>query len=87
MVNNNRIHAPLYADGPSADIIELVDPKDLLEGLVRRRAIYHWSSFASRSLLSAVALQKIAASGATWIEENTTSGWTELPSEVDQNRE
>lgn len=83
MVNNNRIHAPLYADGPLADIIELVDPKDLLEGLVRRRAIYHWSSFASRSLLSAVALQKIAASGATWIEENTTSGWTEPPSEVD----
>lgn len=70
--------APLYASGPPANSIEIVDPRDLLEGVVRRRAIYQWRSFASRSLHYRNALQKVSASGATWIEPNLAEGWSSV---------
>ena len=69
------LNAPLYANSPPATIVEIVDPRDLLDGVVRRRAIYQWRSFAPRSHQYRNALQKFAASGATWIEPDLAEGW------------
>jgi hypothetical protein len=57
-------------------LIEIVDPKDLLDGLVRRRAIYQWRIFSSQTQRLTYALQKISASGATWIESDLSGGWS-----------
>lgn len=73
-----RLSVPLFAGSPPADLIEIVDPRDLLDGLVRRRAVYLWRSFAPRVGAAKFALQKVAASGATWIEPNLTEGWKTL---------
>ena len=72
------LRAPLCSDSPPADVIELVDPRDLLDGLVRRRAIYQWIGFTRRSSPGRTAIQKISASGATWIEPDLTDGWPAL---------
>ena len=75
------ISAPLYANGPKPTTVELVDPRDLLDGIVRRRAIYQWRSFAGRAGTYRHALQKRAGSGATWIEPDLAEGWMVVGSE------
>jgi hypothetical protein len=40
-----RVSATLYANAPEPTLIEIVDPRDLLDGLVRRRATYLWRSY------------------------------------------
>jgi len=53
--------------GPS----EIVDPRDLIDGLVRRRAVYMWRSFhhLKPTVSYYFALQKISGGGATWQRE------------------
>ena len=73
------ISAPLYARGPVPTIIELVDPKEMLSGIVRRRAIYAWSSFAqsppSTGDTPRFALLKSSANGAAWLENRVSEAW------------
>ncbi|MBL8340954.1 MAG: hypothetical protein JNL30_05740 [Rubrivivax sp.] len=59
----------LYANGPDATVIEIVDPRDLVEGLVRRRAVYQWRSFFASERLGRLrfALQKVNAVGGSWL--------------------
>ena len=81
------VSVPLYASSPPANLIEIVDPRDLLEGVVRRRAIYQWRSFVARSATVRNALQKVSASGSTWIETDLSEGWSvvEDPDEALEN--
>lgn len=74
----------LYAPGPDAAVIELVDPLDLVEGVVRRRAIFQWRSFHRTQEVDLVppamnaarfALQKISGTGATWLPGEVKGGW------------
>ena len=57
--------AALYAQGPDPAVIEIVDPRDIIDGLVRRRALHLWRSFEPGKPI--MALQKIGDSGATWL--------------------
>ncbi|WP_028022053.1 hypothetical protein [Enterovibrio calviensis] len=70
-----QLSAPLYAASPSATILEIVDPQDLLDGIVRRRAIYQWRSFIPRQQTYLTTVQKIAASGSSWIDPDLAEGW------------
>ncbi|MGR5550684.1 hypothetical protein [Vibrio sp. DNB22_12_1] len=70
-----QLSAPLYAASPSATILEIVDPQDLLDGIVRRRAIYQWRSFIPRNQTYLITVQKIAASGSSWIDPDLAEGW------------
>lgn len=69
------VNTQVYANGPEAAVIEIVDPRDLIEGLVRRRAIYLWRSFHASRLRPRFALQKISGVGATWLPKNLARGW------------
>lgn len=73
------LSAPLYANSPPPTIVEIVDPRDLLDGVVRRRAIYQWRSFAPRQGQFRNALQKVSGSGASWIEPDLAQGWVAAP--------
>lgn len=75
-----EINVHLFANGPEATVIELVDPRDLVDGLVRRRAVYHWRSFAPTSSVETAgfALQKINAVGGSWIPNALDVGWQRL---------
>jgi len=70
-----------YANGPDAAVIEIVDPRDLIEGLVRRRAIYLWRSFHDSRLRPHFALQKINGAGTTWLPKSLAHGWQKASSE------
>jgi len=67
----------LYAYGPEPAVIEIVDPRDLIDGLVRRRAVYMWRSFHhfKPTVSYYFALQKISGGGATWLPASLTIGW------------
>lgn len=69
------VNTQVYANGPDAAVVEIVDPRDLIEGLVRRRAIYLWRSFYASRLRPRFALQKINGVGATWLPKNLELGW------------
>lgn len=64
-----KVSATLYASSPEATLIELVDPRDLIEGVARRRAVYQWRCFLPATTIasSAFALQKVNAAGSTWL--------------------
>lgn len=77
-VESVRTH--LYASGPNAAIVELVDPLDLIDGVVRRRAIYQWRSFypaveLAKEAKTVFALQKINRVGGTWLPARDSDGW------------
>jgi len=72
---NVTVHTQVYANGPDAAVIEIVDPRDLIEGLVRRRASYLWRSFYFSRLRPRFALQKINGAGATWLPKYLALGW------------
>ncbi|MER9489611.1 hypothetical protein NKI50_27160 [Mesorhizobium sp. M0563] len=78
----------LFAAGPEAAVIELVDPLELIEGVVRRRAIFQWRSFHHAQELDEVppavnparfALQKISGTGGTWLPGEVQGGWLAAP--------
>lgn len=73
--NSITVNTQLYANGPDAAVIEIVDPRDLIEGLVRRRATYLWRSFHASRLEIHFALQKINGVGATWLPKSLAQGW------------
>lgn len=78
-----RVSVPLYASGPPAAIIELVDPLDLLDGIVRRRAIYQWQFFTRISAVReyeerAYTIQKINAVGGSWLPSDFEGDWIAL---------
>jgi hypothetical protein len=70
----------LYAYGPEPAVIEIVDPRDLIDGLVRRRAVYMWRSFHhfKPTVSYYFALQKISGGGATWLPASLTNGWIRM---------
>jgi hypothetical protein len=74
----------LFSAGPDATVLELVDPLDLVEGVVRRRAIFQWRSFQPSSELRdgqgktapvRFALQKTNGVGGTWLPAAFSDGW------------
>ena len=73
--DNITVNTQVYANGPDASVIEIVDPRDLIEGLVRRRATYLWRSFHASRLHPYFALQKINGVGATWLPKSLAQGW------------
>lgn len=70
----------LYAYGPEPAVIEIVDPRDLIDGLVRRRAVYMWRSFHhfKPTVSYYFALQKISGGGATWLPASLNNGWIDI---------
>lgn len=76
-----RVGVHLYANGPEASMIEIVDPRDLIDGLVRRRAVYRWRSFQyfTPGLVHYFALQKINAVGGSWLPDQLHGGWQSVP--------
>jgi hypothetical protein len=56
-----------FAWGPDASRIDLVSQNDLLQGVVRRRAIFLWRDVARVGTSASYAVQKITASGSTHI--------------------
>jgi len=82
-----RVSVPLYASGPPARSVELVDPRDLIDGLVRRRAIYQWRGFEQLTELLAqpsmlrFAVQKINSVGGSWLPPAVESDWLDYPEE------
>lgn len=72
-----RVGAHLYASAPEPSLMEIVDPRDLVDGLVRRRAIYQWRSFQyfPPELKQYFALQKINAVGGSWLPGQLQGGW------------
>lgn len=86
----SEVSAPAYARGPAPDLVELVDPAEMQLGLVRRRAIYYWSTFEAKPSAPKpggaaqdafivnrprYALMKSGAQGASWLEPNIAQGW------------
>ena len=76
------VGTPLYSYGPEPAVNELVDPLDLIDGVVRRRATYLWRAFAEKDTGARFALQKINSVGGTWIENDLAEGWQACPSTV-----
>lgn len=70
------ISAPLYAQSPTPAGIELLDFRDLFNGVARFRATYRWIHFAARTSHrpTLFAMQKIAGDGSTWIP-SLLSAW------------
>jgi hypothetical protein len=54
-----------FAWGPQPARVELVAPDDLRTGIVRRRAVFHWTDTARRGRELRYGLQKVARTGAT----------------------
>ncbi len=75
------LSAPLYARGAMPTMTELVDPKEMVRGVVRRRAIYYWRSFVPKSTYyqTRFALQKSGRTGASWLPSDLDAEWVALP--------
>ncbi|WP_454019556.1 hypothetical protein [Azospirillum sp. Marseille-Q6669] len=70
-----KLSVPLYARGAVPTLVELVDPREMVYGAVRRRAHYVWSTLLPRRDDSAFALQKISGVGATWLASDLDAQW------------
>ncbi|WP_353646190.1 hypothetical protein [Mesorhizobium sp. WSM2239] len=78
-----QLSVPLYARLAEPSVIELVDPRDMLRGIVRRRAIYYWRDFLQPSadgLNCRFALMKSGRTGATWLPNSIDDDWALLDS-------
>jgi hypothetical protein len=75
-----QVGVALYTDHPTPSHIELVDPLDLLDGVVRYRATYYWRTFSPGALAGSrrYALQKINAVGGTWLPDEPQVDWPGL---------
>ncbi|MDX0775304.1 hypothetical protein GOD44_12600 [Sinorhizobium medicae] len=76
-----QLSVPLYARLAEPSVIELVDPRDMLRGIVRRRAIYYWRDFLQPSadgLNCRFALMKSGRTGATWLPNIINDDWALL---------
>ncbi|WP_038966972.1 hypothetical protein [Bradyrhizobium diazoefficiens] len=71
----SKLSVPLYARGAQPTLVELVDPREMVYGAVRRRAHYIWSTLVPRREGSAFALQKSAGVGATWLTGDLDEQW------------
>lgn len=74
------LSAPLYAQSPAPATVELIDPRDLFNGVARFRASYHWIHFALPVGHLCYAIQKIAGDGGTYLNEDL-GAWPKAPSE------
>ena len=78
------VSAPLYARGAVPSVIELVDPREMITGIVRRRAVYYWSGFVQMPPRDGdtprFALLKSSGNGAAWLENRVTEAWPALQS-------
>lgn len=65
------LSAPLYAQSPAPISMELIDPRDLFNGVARFRAAYRWIHFAPPSQGDALYyfVQKIAGDGGTYLAD------------------
>ncbi|MBH5386661.1 hypothetical protein [Bradyrhizobium diversitatis] len=71
----SKLSVPLYARGARPTLVELVDPREMVYGAVRRRAHYIWSTLVPRREGSVFALQKSAGVGATWLTGDLDAQW------------
>ncbi len=75
----DRVHAPMQVTSPDPFLVQLVDPKDMVNGIVRRRALFQWNGFSSREKgLKRFALQKEASTGAAWLGDDMKLHWREI---------
>lgn len=71
-----RFSAALYANGPEPTLIEIVDPRDMLDGLVRRRGTYLWRTYHTAAVgEQRYALQKLNFVGASWLPDDLDGNW------------
>lgn len=63
--NTGTVDCPRFAWSPAASRIEMVNPDDLLQEIVRRRAIFHWTDSIRPGQQIQYQVQKIAAGGST----------------------
>ncbi|MER8910969.1 hypothetical protein NKH99_25460 [Mesorhizobium sp. M0854] len=72
-----RFSAALYANGPEPTLIEIVDPRDMLDGLVRRRGTYLWRTYDTAADQEELryALQKLNLVGASWLPNDLDGSW------------
>jgi hypothetical protein len=62
-----QVECVRFAWAPNASRIELVAASDLLQGVVRRRALFQWRDVTRAGTLDGYAVQKIARTGATHV--------------------
>jgi hypothetical protein len=75
----DRVHAPMQVTSPDPFLVELVDPEEMVTGIVRRRALYQWSGFAAPENGSVrFALQKEFSTGAAWLGNDLVHHWLEI---------
>ena len=75
---DQSVECTRFAYGPQASRIELVNPDDLLQEVVRRRAVFQWMDSIRRqsqidgplSQIRGYALQKITYSGSSYFPQN-----------------
>lgn len=60
---------PLFSSMSRPDLVELIDPHDLLDGMARYRSSYVWRLFAPSNQAS-YRLQKIGASGSMYLSQS-----------------
>lgn len=68
----SQVECARFAWGPAPTRVELVCPDDLRAEIVRRRAVFQWSSVARPASGAGYALQKITPTGATHIPQFAT---------------
>ncbi|MBX4899823.1 hypothetical protein HJA83_00395 [Rhizobium bangladeshense] len=70
-----KLSVPLFARGAMPTLLELVDPREMVYGLVRCRANYVWQTMLPTASESMFALQKISGVGATWLPADLEREW------------
>ncbi|NKK70071.1 hypothetical protein GFM13_06630 [Rhizobium leguminosarum bv. viciae] len=81
--SHRQLSVLLYARLAEPSVVELVDPRDMLRGIVRRRAIYYWRDFLQPSppgLSDRFALMKSGRTGATWLPNRIDDDWARFES-------
>jgi len=68
---NDSVECIRYAHGPRPARIELVNGRDLLLGVARRRAVFLWRDMVRRGLRHGYAMQKWSSDGATHIPDRS----------------
>lgn len=64
--NSGAVDCPRFAWGPAATRIDMVNPDDLLQEMVRRRAVFHWRDTVRAGLAEVqYQVQKISVGGST----------------------
>lgn len=71
------VHAPLQVTSPKPFLVQLVDPAEMAFGIVRRRALFQWSTFLNpgSGRVWRYALQKDVSTGAAWLGDDLRRHW------------